>query len=139
MKPVARSGLCGLCLCCLVLGGCASDIAVAQIDGPAPAEAKSGLHLFTSGDLIRLSVLGENYLDGIYRVAGDGRVVLPLIGAVAVDGVTLDALDAFVTRRLRRYQIRHQVVDIELVPGLGPENAGGVAEPERVGGPDDEK
>jgi len=139
MKTVARSFLGRLCLCSLMLGGCASDISVPPVDGPAPVAATAGTHLLTSGDLIRVSVLGENYLDGIYQVASDGRVVLPLIGAVAVDGVTLDALDAFVTRRLRRYEIRHGLVELELVPGLVPENGDGIAEAGQATGPDEKE
>lgn len=54
-----------------------------------------------AGDKVRLTVFGEADLSGTYAVDGQGRVTLPLIGAVDAAGTTAPALSVRVADALR--------------------------------------
>lgn len=64
-------------------------------DLPSPAvdkalEALNLAYRLSERDLISISVFGEPDLETIQRIDGDGRVRLPLVGALPVAGLTID-------------------------------------------------
>lgn len=62
-------------------------------------------------DLFEVRVFGEQELSGAYRVAGDGSIDFPLVGRVAVAGLTPPAVSTLLGERLRdgRFLVSPQV------------------------------
>jgi len=63
------------------------------------------------GDMLNVNVFGETDLSGDYPVLGDGTIQIPLIGAIAVQGLTIDsATDAIISKfRREGYLINPQI------------------------------
>ena len=51
------------------------------------------------GDKLRVTVFNEPDLSGEFDVGGQGTIALPLIGQVAVVGLTLSEVDALITQK----------------------------------------
>jgi polysaccharide export outer membrane protein len=65
----------------------------------APAQAQDGYRI-RPGDVLRIEVLEDANLNRSVLVAPDGRVTLPLAGAVPVSGRTVEAVQAEITTRI---------------------------------------
>jgi polysaccharide biosynthesis/export protein len=65
----------------------------------APATAQDGYRI-RPGDVLRIEVLEDANLNRSVLVAPDGRVTLPLAGAVPVSGRTVEAVQAEITTRI---------------------------------------
>lgn len=65
----------------------------------SPAAAQQGYRL-RSGDILRVEVLEDANLNRSLLVAPDGRVTLPLAGAIAAGGHTVEQVQADLTARL---------------------------------------
>lgn len=65
----------------------------------APATAQDGYSI-RPGDVLRIEVLEDANLNRSVLVAPDGRVTLPLAGAVAVAGRTVETVQAEITNRI---------------------------------------
>jgi polysaccharide biosynthesis/export protein len=63
------------------------------------------------GDIVRLNVWREETFSGEYMVDGSGRVVLPRLGAVEVEGVPTAELRARILEGLARY-LRNPSVEV---------------------------
>jgi polysaccharide export outer membrane protein len=61
---------------------------------PPPGAVGGGTQVIRVGDKLRLDVFGVDELDREVPVDASGRVTLPLVGSVAVAGLTLDAAQA---------------------------------------------
>jgi polysaccharide export outer membrane protein len=116
-RQAARGGLCalsGVIVVLVILAG----TSMAQFAGPAlePAPAKPALVPTTDpailfpksreiqlgqGDLIAVHLFGLPDYSPIVRVALDGTIELPLIGLVAVDGLSLHQAQDLIAKRLR--------------------------------------
>jgi polysaccharide export outer membrane protein len=52
------------------------------------------------GDVLNISVYGHNDLKITERISGDGRIILPLIGQLDVNGLTITEVTALIANRL---------------------------------------
>jgi polysaccharide export outer membrane protein len=80
-------------------GGCA---AASKEAAPSIAQAQALEYRLGSGDGLRLIFYGEDKLNGEYRVGGDGRLALPLIGGVPASGKTVVELQEAIAAAYRR-------------------------------------
>lgn len=69
------------------LSGCATAAA-----SGAPPVAEVPEYELGAGDALRLIFYGEDKLNGEYRIASNGRLALPLLGAIDASGKTLPQL-----------------------------------------------
>jgi polysaccharide export outer membrane protein len=74
----------------------------------APAIAQTGMPL-KSGDRLNLTVAGFPDLSGEQVIMADGTIQLPMVGTVAVGGLSLTQANATITEALRPYVRRPQV------------------------------
>ncbi len=65
-----------------------------------------------AGDVIEIRVYGEKDLTGLYRVEGDGTIVIPLIGKVKVLGRTPPVIGYRIARKLRAGYLRNPQVTV---------------------------
>ncbi|MCW8141460.1 MAG: polysaccharide export protein [Planctomycetota bacterium] len=79
-----------------LLAGCAGLPAPPAAAEPPPVELRLG-----PGDRVRVSVWGEEKLQHDLEVAPDGAIAFPLIGDVAVVGLTLDELRIELAQRIK--------------------------------------
>ncbi len=77
MKALLHGFLRGICFCLAVVGH-AEDVG-----------ADVARYRLAPRDLIRVTVFGENDLNVERRIDGNGTVSLPLIGSVALQGLTV--------------------------------------------------
>jgi len=104
-------------LIAIVLSALSSAQVVPRNVVPAPPPAQAQLtvrpdYVLGPSDQILIRVPQSNELnDRPFRVANDGFVELPVAGRVRAEGLTVQALEAEVTTRLREY-IRQPIVSI---------------------------
>ncbi|MGL4324533.1 MAG: polysaccharide biosynthesis/export family protein [Beijerinckiaceae bacterium] len=67
-----------------------------------------------SGDRLRVIVFGQDNLSNIYGVDAQGRVAMPLIGAVPAAGHTVRELEKGIESRLRQGFLREPRVSVEV-------------------------
>ncbi len=115
-----RRGSIGLVVASGLLSGMP---ALAQQSVPAPIapielsiQANQDQYLLGVGDRIRLVVYGHDDLSGEQTVLSDGRIRLPLAGALNVTNRTIEDATALLTERLRLYINRPQVTLAVLNP-----------------------
>ncbi|AGA33054.1 polysaccharide biosynthesis/export protein [Thioalkalivibrio nitratireducens DSM 14787] len=65
-----------------------------------------GVYRVGAEDQIQVDIFGVPELSREYRVDGSGRIMMPLIGAVAVSGLTLDELEAVVAEKYGESYLR---------------------------------
>jgi polysaccharide export outer membrane protein len=65
-----------------------------------PAAAQNGAYQIKVGDVLRIEVLEDASLNRSVLVAPDGRITLPLAGALAVSGQSVDQVQAALTAAL---------------------------------------
>jgi protein involved in polysaccharide export with SLBB domain len=66
-------------------------------------------------DVVRIQVFGEEELSLERKVEGDGKIDYPLLGAVPVEGKTVEDLQQYLTTRLASGYLRHPKVSISIV------------------------
>ena len=69
----------------------------------AGAQAGDAAYQLKPGDMLRISVWGEDKLDGTVLVAPDGSFAFPLVGHVDANGKTAEEIQDIVTKRLAAY------------------------------------
>jgi polysaccharide export outer membrane protein len=98
-------------MCALLLNGCANN--------PLPAGAEaSAVQPYTlgAGDKLRITTFGFKELSGDFSVAADSSVALPLVGAVKVNGLTVEQLERQITSILtERDLVRQPKVVAEVI------------------------
>ena len=85
--------------------------APSAIDAKAEAEGPSVLGPL---DKIEVTVFGLPELSKVVQISADGRVSLPLIGAVAAAGLTTEQLSTEIAARLRARYVREPDVSVTL-------------------------
>ena len=63
----------------------------------------------TADDVLRISVVGMDEITGVYRVAPDGTISVPMAGEILVTGMTLDEIKAELTQKLSKRLINPEV------------------------------
>ena len=80
--------------------GCAPGQDLPLVANPPALEYRLG-----GGDQVRIIVLGGDELSGEYRLDGDGRIAVPLLGTVNAGGLTVAQFQQELTNGLKRGQI----------------------------------
>ena len=98
------------CLCALLL------VALAVCDAAA-MESSSQHDGYKVGpnDIMRIQVFGEEDLTVERKVGGDGKIDYPLLGAVPVEGKTVEEIQRMLTTRLHSGYVRSPKVSVEIV------------------------
>jgi protein involved in polysaccharide export with SLBB domain len=68
-----------------------------------------------AGDRIRLIVFGETALSGEFKISGEGKVSLPLIGEVVAVGLTATQLQAKIETALKEGYLKDPKVNVEVL------------------------
>ena len=98
-----------LALLCLFLQGCAVPPVTQPAPAPAVAPAPVDPHL-AAGDSIDISVSGEADLSGVYIIAADGTIRMPLVGALKLSALLPDEAAAVIARAYAQgYLVRPEV------------------------------
>ncbi|MBL8604380.1 MAG: polysaccharide biosynthesis/export family protein [Myxococcales bacterium] len=88
----------------LALASTASSGCRSALTGPwPPIESGTAEYRLGAGDVLRISVYGNNDLSSRVTVRPDGRVTLPLINEIVVQGKTVNDVTLEVTEGYRRY------------------------------------
>jgi protein involved in polysaccharide export with SLBB domain len=100
----------------LLLAACqSSEVAAA----PPPQEISSTAILQSyrlgTGDKIRLIVFGEDKIGGEFSVSDNGKLSLPLIGALQASGLTLTELTQEITTALKDGYYRDPRVSVDIL------------------------
>lgn len=61
---------------------------------------RRGAYRLGTGDKLKVTIYNNDKLSGDYPVGGDGKIALPMVGRLAVGGMTLDEVTDTLTRRL---------------------------------------
>lgn len=67
---------------------------------PAPAAPAQQVYRIGTGDKLKVTIYNNEKLSGDYPVGGDGKIGLPMLGRVAVGGLTLDEVSTLLIGRL---------------------------------------
>ena len=73
-----------------------------------------GPYTLDTGDKLRVVVFGQDALSNNYTVDAEGRVTLPLIGAVEARGMTTTQLGGAIAGRLKTGYVRDPSVAVEI-------------------------
>lgn len=98
--------------------GSSSSPAPATYSAPAPATAAGGLsdaYRLGAGDKLSVNVFGENELSGEFLVGDDGRVDLPLIGAVQAQGQSVTEFQNAVVARYSAGYLKDPKVSVSVL------------------------
>ncbi|NKI36408.1 iron dicitrate ABC transporter ATP-binding protein [Wenzhouxiangella sp. XN79A] len=68
-----------------------------------------------AGDEIRMNVFGVEELSGEYRIDGNGRISLPLIGQIDISGYTLADAEDVLERRYGERYLRNPQITVSVV------------------------
>jgi polysaccharide export outer membrane protein len=92
---------------------CAALCAVAA----ATARAQSAVaeYMLGPGDQLRVMVFGHEDLSGEFEIDGSGRLAFPLVGSVAVGGLTVSQAEQTIVGRLKPDYLRDPQVSIEVL------------------------
>jgi polysaccharide biosynthesis/export protein len=71
-------------------------------------------YTLSAGDRLRIIVFGQDSLSNTYAVDGAGRIAMPLIGSVPVQGRTMPDVEAEIAARLRNGFVREPRVSVEV-------------------------
>jgi Polysaccharide biosynthesis/export protein len=101
----------------LMVAGCSADFGpVAAFDGVIPAGVSPALQ---RGDKIKVTVYGEDNLNGIYDIDPSGSVSMPLAGQIPAAGRTKMELQHEISRKLKSEYLQDPKVTVE-VAGFRP-------------------
>lgn len=82
--------------------------------GPKAVAATDGPYLLDTGDRLRVFVYGQPNLSRLYIVDHDGRITVPLIGAVKARGQTTSALESTIRARLGAQFVKDPQVTVDV-------------------------
>jgi protein involved in polysaccharide export with SLBB domain len=97
----------------LLVAGCAADMGpVAYFDGTVPGAVAP---VIQRGDKIKVTVYGEDNLNGIYDVDPSGSISIPLAGTVRAAGRSKGELQREIARRYKSEYLQDPKVTVEVV------------------------
>ncbi|MCW1382712.1 polysaccharide export protein [Novosphingobium sp. KCTC 2891] len=76
--------------------------------------AEQAVYRLGSGDMLKITVYGEENLTGSYPVNGEGQISFPLLGTVDAKGKTQRELEAALTARLGDGFVNNPSVTVEV-------------------------
>ena len=84
------------------------------LSGPRAVASTDGPYLLDTGDRLRVFVYGQPNLSRLYGVDHDGRITVPLIGAVNARGQTTAALEGTIRSRLGAQFVKDPQVTVDV-------------------------
>ena len=66
-------------------------------------------------DLIRVQVFGEDELTTETRVSGDGKIAMPLLGVLEIQGLTVKETEELITARFASGYLKHPQVSVYII------------------------
>jgi polysaccharide export outer membrane protein len=84
-----------LVIACLLVASCAPGSDLPPLPNTPPGPYQLGVD-----DQVRIISFGEDQLTGQFRVNDRGEIAMPLIGAVAADGLTTGQLERRISKRI---------------------------------------
>jgi polysaccharide export outer membrane protein len=90
----------------------ASKSAPRQGQDPAQGSTPNPGYRLGANDVIKVQVFGEDSLTTETRVSGDGRIVLPLLGVLEIQGLTAKQTEELITARLADGYLKNPRVSI---------------------------
>jgi polysaccharide export outer membrane protein len=106
---MSRHPVCLALAAALAMAGCAP-----RVVAPEFAVETTTPYQLASGDRLRVIVFGQDNLSNVYDVDGSGRISMPLIGAVDVQGRTTQQLERAIEAKLRAGYLREPKVSVEV-------------------------
>lgn len=90
--------------------------------GPASAQQQAGSKVADSyrlgaGDEVKITVFDEPTLSGAFTVDGQGALVMPLVGAVTVNTLSLAEAQGVIEAKLRDGYLKEPKVTMEMTKG----------------------
>ena len=98
----------------LLASGCSSNFGPVEL-ARATANSPDTPRGLQSGDRIKVTVYGEDSLNGVYDVDPTGNVTLPLAGTIRADGRTRAQLQRDIKARYRKTYLQDPQVSVEVV------------------------
>ncbi len=83
--------------------------------GFSPAVSQVYEYGLGTGDLLRVTVFGQEDLSGEFEVNGSGRVQIPLIGELTVIDLTLRDVEKKIVSVLKPDYLKNPVVSVEII------------------------
>jgi polysaccharide export outer membrane protein len=100
-----------LALMLTLLAGCASP----SHRLPAlPNDQVGGTYLLGAGDSLRITVFGEPDLSGTFKISDNGALVMPLVGQVQAQGLSLPELQKRLTTQLNVKAVKSPDVTLQI-------------------------
>lgn len=93
-------------------------LAAAALLASAPAAAQDDGYRINGGDLLHISVYGEQNLDKDVPVQPDGGIAFPLVGNLNARGMTLQELQGKIAANLRESQYFPNLTDNEVTVSM---------------------
>jgi polysaccharide biosynthesis/export protein VpsN len=81
---------------------------------PSPVFAQALEYRLDSGDLIRITVFGQDDLSGEFEVGSDGSISMPLIGDVPAAKLTLQELEDEIVAKLKPDYLKNPQLSVEV-------------------------
>jgi len=85
-----------------------------EVVGPAAVADTDGPYLLDTGDRLRIFIYGQPNLSRLYIVDHDGKIAVPLIGAVEARGKTAAALQETIRARLGKEYVKNPQVTVDI-------------------------
>lgn len=85
-----------------------------EVVGPAAVADSDGPYLLDTGDRLRIFIYGQPNLSRLYIVDHDGKIGVPLIGAVEARGKTVAALQDAIRARLGKEYVKNPQVTVDI-------------------------
>lgn len=81
---------------------------------PAKAKSANNLYQLGIGDSLKITVFGEDDLSNTFHVGSNGTIAFPLIGDVKVQGLTIQAVETLIKRKLSDGYLINPSISIEV-------------------------
>ena len=82
---------------------------------PAQGSTPNAGYRLGPNDLIRVQVFGEDDLTTETRVSGDGKIALPLLGVLEIQGLTVKETEEIIAARFADGYLRHPRVSVYII------------------------
>jgi len=95
----------------LMLTGCAGG---ARSLPPLPNDQNGAIYQLGAGDALKITVFGEPDLSGTFKISDNGAIVVPLIGQVAAQGLSVPELQKRLVLLLNQKAVKSPDVTLQI-------------------------
>jgi polysaccharide export outer membrane protein len=79
-----------------------------------PSDPATSVYLLGAGDALRITVFGEPDLSGTFKIADNGTLVMPLVGQVSAQGLSVPELQKRLVSQLNVKAVKSPDVTIQI-------------------------